>query len=101
MSFQYYWKLFLNCVISILFRPPLDTAARKDDVLFIRYRYGGNEYLVTLPFKEEIYPLAPFVEATLDGVDVTQQAGIPYCRIIPYQFEVDEDIEIDTDVLLV
>lgn len=100
MSLQRYWKLFLDCVINILFRPPPDTAVRKDNVLFIRYRYGGNEYIVTLPFKEEIYPLAPFVEASLEGIDVTQQAGVPYCRNIPYEFEVDEDMEIDTDVLL-
>lgn len=101
MYLQRYWKFILDVVINILFRPPPDTAVRKDNVLFIRYRYGGNEYIVTLPFREEIYHLAPFVEATLDGIDVSQQPGVPYCRKIPYEFEIDEDLEIDHDILLV
>ena len=101
MSFLHsIWKYFLDFVINILFRPPPDTAVRGDDILYIRYRYGGNEYLLTVPFKESIYPLSIFVTASLGELDVTQQAGVPYCRSIPYVFTCDEDVEIDTELLL-
>lgn len=87
------WKLVLDYVIDLFTTITPDTAVRKDDVLYIRYRYVGRDYIVTLPFREDIVPLSHFVTAKLFDDDVTQQPGVPYTSTLPFIFQSDDEVD--------
>jgi hypothetical protein len=99
--FPFLWKLVIDRVRNAIFGPEQDTAVRKDDILFIHYRYRGSEYLVSLPYKEKIFAISSFVTASLYGEEVTQQPGVPYTSSLPFIFSQEYDADIDTDLLLV
>lgn len=99
--FPFLGKLILNRVKEAIFGTEQDNAVRKGDILFIHYRYRGSEYLVSLPYKEEIFAISSFVTASLYDEEVTQQPGVPYIRSLPFVFTQDYDADIDTDLLLV
>lgn len=85
-----------------------DTAVICHDSLIISYRFLGENYVVSVPFRPEISDYSSTVEATLDDNIVTQDPCVPYSRFVPFKFasilqtldgEEPEVVDIDRIVL--